>query len=104
MGKKREFGGDYYCCRDTSMLDFYSEIQLSFGKVVHNRGEFRFELTEFHRLLFAFCLIRSFVLSWNFISLKIGILLFKNYRISKRCENIIAFSDKSYKSIRKLSM
>lgn len=47
----------------------------------HNRGEFRFELTEFHRLLFAFCLVRSFVLFWNLISLKIGILLFENYEV-----------------------
>lgn len=65
------------------MLEFHSEIQLSFGKVgiIVEEGEFRFELTEFHRLLFAFCLVRSFVLFWNLISLKIGILLFENYEV-----------------------
>lgn len=72
------------------LLSRYLDARVSLGNTTfirqgwHNRGEgreFRFELTEFHRLLFAFCLVRSFVLFWNLISLKIGILLFENYEV-----------------------
>lgn len=69
----------------------------------HNRGEFRFELTEFHRLLFAFCLVRSFVLEFDIFENR-NLVVRELPTISKRCENIIAFSVQSYKFIRKLSM
>ena len=83
------------------MLEFHSEIQLSFGKVgiiVGREGSFvsKVVVCLLPRSIFRFVLEFDIFENRNLVVRELR-------SISKRCENIIAFSVQSYKFIRKLS-